>query len=373
MKKFLPALCLLLCVVGFNVADHAVGTEFAVPGASAQQPQMTAAPDGTLYLVYGAAHTIYCVVSSDGGNSFGLPVALEAGGMLMLGRHRGPRVAATSDAVMITAIVGKRGGGQDGNLLGWRSTDHGKTWGAPKVLNDVTDAAREGLHGFAAGPGDVLFAVWLDLRREGSAEGGTKLYGTISRDGGKSWEKNIRVYASPDGTICQCCHPSVTIDVRGVLHVMWRNALRGSRDLYYISSVDGGKTFASAQKLGHGTWPLDACPMDGGEITTTRNGTIDSVWRRKEEILVSSPGKEEEKALGQGRNPVIAYGTKGRYVAWDDATTKQAVLLGPGTSKPVPLGRQSQFVDLASPDGKVVAAWEEIRGEQKVVRVQALN
>ena len=373
MKKFLPALCLLLGLVGFNVADHAVGTEFAVPGASAQQPQMTAAPDGTLYLVYGAAHTIYCVVSSDGGNSFGLPVALEAGGMLMLGRHRGPRVAATSDAVMITAIVGKRGGGQDGNLLGWRSTDHGKTWGAPKVLNDVTDAAREGLHGFAAGPGDVLFAVWLDLRREGSAEGGTKLYGTISRDGGKSWEKNIRVYASPDGTICQCCHPSVTIDARGVLHVMWRNALRGSRDLYYISSVDGGKTFASAQKLGHGTWPLDACPMDGGEITTTRNGTIDSVWRRKEEILVSSPGKEEEKALGQGRNPVIAYGTKGRYVAWDDATTKQAVLLGPGTSKPVPLGRQSQFVDLASPDGKVVAAWEEIRGEQKVVRVQALN
>ncbi len=106
-------------------------TEFAVPGASAQQPQMTAAPDGTLYLVYGAGRTIYCVVSSDGGKSFGLPAALEAGGMLMLGRHRGPRVAATKDAVTITAIAGKRGGGQDGDLLAWRSTDHGKTWGQP--------------------------------------------------------------------------------------------------------------------------------------------------------------------------------------------------------------------------------------------------
>ena len=88
----------------------------------------------------------------------------------------------------------------------------------------MTDAAREGLHGFAAGPGNVLFAVWLDLRRDASSEGGTKLYGTISRDGGQSWEKNVRVYASPDGTICQCCHPSVTIDAKGVLHVMWRNA-----------------------------------------------------------------------------------------------------------------------------------------------------
>jgi len=373
MKMFLPALALLLCAAGFIVADHAVATEFAVPGASAQQPQMSAAPDGTFYLVYGAGHTIYCVVSNDGGKSFGLPTALEGGGTLMLGRHRGPRVAAASDAVIITAIVAKREGGQDGNLLAWRSTNQGKTWSAPTVLNDVKDAAREGLHGLAAGPDNVLFAVWLDLRRDESSERGTKLYGTISRDGGTSWEKNVHVYSSPDGTICQCCHPSATVDARGVLHVMWRNALNGSRDLYHISSVDGGKTFGSAQKLGHGTWPLNACPMDGGEMATARDGAIDSVWRRQEEVFVFSPDKEEEKALGKGRNPVIAYGTKGRYVAWDDAASKQAVLLNPGTSKPVPLGAQSQFVDLASSAGKVVAAWEEIRGEQKVVRVQVLD
>jgi len=373
MKQFLRALVLLLCVAGSSVADQSTGVEFAVPGTSAQQPQMAAAPDGTLYLVYGAGHTIYCVLSRDSGKSFGLPAALEAGGMLMLGRHRGPRVAATKDAVMITAIVGKRRGGQDGNLLAWRSTDHGKTWGRPVVLNDVTDAAREGLHGLAAGPGNLVFAVWLDLRKEESSDGGTKLYGTISKDGGKNWGKNQRVYASPEGTICQCCHPSVTIDAGGVLHVMWRNALNGSRDLYHAASIDGGKTFASIQKLGRGTWPLNACPMDGGEITSAGSGQIDSVWRRQEEVFAASPGKVE-KALGKGRNPVIAYGRNGRYVAWDDAETKQSVLLSPGTSMPVPLGTQSQFVDLAtSSAGEVVAAWEETRGEHKVIRVQVLN
>jgi len=372
MRNFVRVLTLLLGAAGSSAADHAVGTEFAVPGASVQQPQMTAAPDGTLYLVYGAGRTIYCVVSSDGGESFGPPAALEAGGQLMLGRHRGPRVAATNDAVTITAIAGKLGGGRDGDLLAWRSTDHGKTWSAPTVLNDMTDAAREGLHGLAAGPGNVLFAVWLDLRRDESSEGGTKLYGTISRDGGKSWKKNVRVYASPDGSICQCCHPSVTIDAKGALHVMWSKSLNGSRDLYYSSSVDGGKTFVSARRLGDGTWTLNACPMDGGDMTTAGNGKIDSVWRRQEEIFAVSPGNEEQ-VLGKGRNPVIAYGSKGRYVAWDDVGTKQAVLLSPGTSKPVPLGKQSQFVDLASSVGKVVAAWEEIRGEQNVVRVQVFD
>ncbi|MSO23772.1 MAG: exo-alpha-sialidase [Acidobacteria bacterium] len=210
MKQFLPALALLLCVAGSSVADQSTGAEFAVPGTSAQQPQMAAAPDETLYLVYGAGQTIYCVVSRDGGKSFGLPAALESGGMLMLGRHRGPRVAATKDAVTITAIAGKRGGGQDGNLLAWRSTDHGKTWGAPTVLNDVTDAAREGLHGLAAGPGNLVFAVWLDLRKDESSDGGTKLYGTISSDGGKNWGKNQRVYASRKGPSANVAiHPSL--------------------------------------------------------------------------------------------------------------------------------------------------------------------
>ena len=354
-------------------AEQGAGAEFAIPGASAQQPQMAAAPDGTFYLVYGAGHTIYCAASRDGGKSFGVPAALEAGGMLMLGRHRGPRVAATKDAVTITAIAGKRGGGQDGNLLSWRSTDHGMTWGQPVVLNDVTDAAREGLHGFAAGPGNVLFAVWLDLRKDESSEGGTKLYGTISRDGGRTWGKNQRVYASPQGTICECCHPSVAIDAKGVLHVMWRNVLNGSRDLYFTASMDGGKTFASAQKLGHGTWTLDACPMDGGDITMATTGQIHSVWRRQGEIYAAAPGKEEE-FLGKGRNPVITYGRNGRYVAWDDTESKQAVFLSPGMLEPASLGIQSQFVDLATTSaGKVVAAWEETREKQKVVRVQVLN
>jgi BNR repeat-like domain len=371
MKQYLQGLALLLCATASCLADRGIAAEFAVPGISAQQPQMAAGPDGTLYLVYGAGQTIFCAASRDGGKSFDTPAALETGGLLMLGRHRGPRVAATKDAVTITAIIGKRGRGQDGDLLAWRSTDHGKTWGQPVVLNHEKDSAREGLHGFAGGPGNLLFAVWLDLRQDKSS--GTKLYGTVSKDGGKSWEKDRLVYASPQGTICQCCHPSVTIDAKGVLHVMWRNALDGSRDLYHAASNDGGKTFAPAGKLGRGTWPLNACPMDGGEMTIAGDGQIDSVWRRQEDIFVAS-ASEEEKVLGKGRNPVIAYGKAGRYVAWEDAESKGAVLHRPGAAKPVTLGTQSQFVDLASTSsGQVAAAWEETRGDYRVVRVQVLD
>jgi len=55
----------------------------------------------------------------------------------------------------------------------------------------------------------------------------------------------------------------------------------------------------------------------GGGMTIAGNETIDCVWRPQDEVFAVSPGQEQEKALGKGRNPVIAYGPKGRYVAWD--------------------------------------------------------
>ena len=47
---------------------------------------------------------------------------------------------------------------------------------------------------------------------------------------------------------------------------MWRNSLDGARDMFVSESRDGGRTFSNARKLGSGTWPLKACPMDGGHL-----------------------------------------------------------------------------------------------------------
>ncbi len=105
----------------------------------------------------------------------------------------------------------------------------------------------------------------------------------LPTDGGRTWSKNIRIYASPDGTICQCCDPSLAIDQQGVIHVMWRNVLSGSRDFYLAESKDG-EHFGAARKVGEGTWKLDACPMDGGGMAFDR-GRIVTVWRRESEIF----------------------------------------------------------------------------------------
>ncbi len=371
MRQLVFLFALLICCSASALAGSAI-LEFPVPGVSAQQPQMAVALDGTLYLVYGAGNTIYCAASLDGGKQFSPATVIEVPGFLALGRHRGPRVAATQTGVVVTAIVGKQGRGKDGNLLAWRSVDFGKKWSQPAVINDVAESAREGLHGTAGGPNGILFAVWLDLRSTSDQDQGTKLYGAVSHDGGKSWQKNQIVYSSPDGTICQCCHPSVTIDGTGAFHVMWRNALWDSRDLYHIVSRDSGKSFEAAERFGQGTWSLNSCPMDGGDLIVGSNSRVAAVWRREDKVYVSGLN-DAETLVGTGRNPVIAQGTTGNYIAWEDTATKTGVLLAPGTSRPLPLGQKSQYIDLAQFNGRIAAAWEETRGEHQVVRLQVLE
>ena len=163
-------------------------TQSAVVTANteAREPQAAVSEQGKIFIAYGQGNTLFCAASSDGGKSYGSVVRVGAAGNLALGMRRGPRIAVSGDTVVVTAVYGAQGGGRDGELLAWRSKDGGGSWQGPVTINDVSGAAREGLHGMAAGSakGEVACA-WLDLRSKG-----TKIYTSVSQDGGKVWSAN---------------------------------------------------------------------------------------------------------------------------------------------------------------------------------------
>jgi hypothetical protein len=317
-----------------------------------RQPQLAAA-HGRVAMTFGSGGAVYFASSPDEGRTFDAPVKVARVGALALGRHRGPRLAILKDAMVISAVAGERtnadahahGLPEAGDLLAWRSTDNGKTWSRAGVINDTPGAAREGLHAMTAA-GGALFAVWLDLRAKG-----TRLYGARSEDGGATWSRNVLVYESPDGTICQCCDPALAADTDGRVYVMWRNVISGSRDLYYTVTADG-KRFAPARKLGDGSWPINACPMDGGGLVVD-NGAVVSAWRRDSEVFLTA-GDGSEKAIGAGKDVAIA---RGPWVAW----TKNGgiEILRPGGAAAEVIAKEGAFANLvALPDGTVLAAWE---------------
>ena len=324
---------------------------------AAHEPQM-AANGSFVAMTFGAGNAIYFSASHDSGRTFSKPVKVAEAAVLPLTRHRGPRVALTPNAIVITAVMGQaadhgphaHGLPADGDLLMWRSTDGGKTWSNGVSINDVPGAATEGLHALASDGKGNLFAIWLDSR----FVQGKQLYGAHSSDGGATWSQNLVIYHSPAGTICECCHPSLTMDDHGQIFAMWRNVLDGSRD-FYVSSSKDGVHFNTAQKLGNGTWKLNACPMDGGGAVIDR-GQLVSAWRRENQVYLSPLGKPET-ALGTGKDVAIAAGAKGVYVAWSSGPGLE--IHTPGSAAPKPLAPVGSFVNLvALQDGSVLAAWE---------------
>lgn len=330
-----------------------------------RQPHAAVDEDGAIYVVYGSGDGVYCSISLDG-THFGPPHKVGEVDRLHLGKRRGPRIAASAEAIVVTAI------GRAGDVLAWRSTDRGKTWHGPvRVNDDAPGKALEALHALAMGPGGEVFTVWLDLRN-----GSNEIYGAGSADGGKTWSASRLVYRSPDGTVCECCHPAVTYDAEGGLYVMWRNWLDGNRDLYMAFSSDGGKTFGPAEKLGTGSWRLNACPMDGGYLAVTSPGQVTTAWRRQGNVYRTDPGTEREQLLGPGEQPWVAATREAAYVVWLDRPENDLWLATPHAQTSQKLADAASDPMIAAPiagTGPVVAVWEAAESDATTIMATIID
>ncbi len=320
--------------------------------SEAREAQVAIGSDHRIYVAYGVGNTTFVSVSQDEGKTYGSPIKVAESGKLSLGMRRGPRIVAHNGIVTVTSTYAMQGGGRDGDILAFKSTDYGKTWSTRVKVNDVEGAAREGLHAMAIAPDGTIACTWLDLRSKG-----TKIFASISKDGGSSWSENRLVYASPSGSVCECCHPSVAYDQNGKLFIMFRNSLDGARDMYLAGSTDGGRTFASGSKLGLGTWMLNACPMDGGNFVLDGLGQVKAFWRRENNVFLSK-ASGSETLLSQGRQPWMATGSEGDYLVWSDGSTLLAHT--PTEQKSKLSENANDGVVSASLDGKlVISAWTE--------------
>lgn len=341
--------------------------------ADVHAPQAAVDAKGRVFVVYASAALVSMSISSDSGASFGAPVAVGRIGKIAVGMRRGPRVAALPQAVVVSAIGGARGDGHDGDLVAWRSTTAGISWGAPVRVSDLPGSAREGLHAMAAGRKGELACAWIDVR-----SGKGEVYAAFSGDEGATFGANRLVYHSPEGSVCECCHPSLAFDAQGTLYVMFRNQLDGARDMYVTESKDGGKTFSTTRKIGTGTWKIAACPMDGGALAVDAAGKVTSIWRREQTLFQAEIGARAitERELKPGEQAWIAAGDRGPYCAWLTQRGGDLWVLQPRSPEPTKLAGDAVDPMLAvSVDGKgpVIAVWESVARKSSAICVARLD
>ena len=157
--------------------------------AKGQMPNLATDKTGNVQLVYGNGDSIMYSASVDHGESFSKPSLVALLPRLFATAMRGPQIAFTDAGVTILAA------NQLGDIFSYRKDEAG-SWTKNARVNDVDTVAKEGLMALG-GDGKILFAIWLDLR--GNKR--NKIVGTKSTDGGKTWSKNMLIYASPDSSV----------------------------------------------------------------------------------------------------------------------------------------------------------------------------
>jgi hypothetical protein len=313
---------------------------------------------------------VFVAVSRDGGMTFGAPSRVNReNGEAYVSGELPPRVALARSAV----------GGDPGIVVAWtarlantevrvaRSRDGGRTFGSPEVLQAKDAPGDRGWHALTVDQAGRAHVIWLDHR--GLAEdwdappapkpsAGTQPADEFAES--MSMASRSGIYYHGEGqsrgehmlamSVCYCCKTALAAGPKGALYAAWRHVYPGSiRDIAFIASADGGRTFGTPGRVSVDGWQLDGCPDDGPAMTVGPDNRVHIVWP----TVIG--GTEPEGAI------FYASSTDGRA-------------FGPRIRVPT-LGspRPTHPVLALDEAGRVVVAWDEMQGTARKVVVRTMT
>ena len=155
-----------------------------------------------------------------------------------------------------------------------RSTDNGKTFSEPTVLNrpaekDLSDVLGEGLamtNSFGTmgvAPDGTVITAWQDVAGMIGSSSGANGAVAISRDDGKTFEAE-RI-ALPGNAVCPCCQFTIAFS-DDTTYIGYRKIYADGRDSTVARWSNGGRTFEGESRLDLGRWDINGCPLKPTEL-----------------------------------------------------------------------------------------------------------
>ena len=247
--------------------------------ACARTVTPTMAPDGTLWLAFVVGGRVLVTHSTDLGQSFAAPVAVNPAPVhLDNGPDARPKIAVDAGGRVFVAYAIFKDDKFNGEVFFSRSTDHGASFETPRPL--VGDQASQRFETISVDAGGALFAAWLDKRNvvaaknSGTSYVGAGLAYSWSVDGGVSFTPS-RI--ALDNT-CECCRLGVAFAGPARPAIVFRNTFGGTvRDHAVITFADHDHPGAP-HRVSVDNWVIDACPHQGPSLAISPAGTYHAVW-----------------------------------------------------------------------------------------------
>lgn len=293
--------------------------------ADAAEPAIAADKEGNTFVVFvehggKASADVYLQKYKKGLEPSGAKVRVSSDGSAKTWRGDPPTVAVGPDGTVYVGWTRALAVGKGTDLVISTSSDGGQTFDLPVKVNDDTKPASHGMHSLAVGTDGRVYVAWLDERNVKTSphmasvtghendsalpdgfefveahhtdksdpeptptpkpaaeesEPNSEVFFSFSDDGGKTFAPNKKVAAD----VCPCCKTSMLAASDGKVYVSWRQVLPGDlRHIAVASTADKGESFSQRTIVSDDQWKINACPVSGAAMLNGANNVLTVVW-----------------------------------------------------------------------------------------------
>lgn len=374
------------------------GGSFAAPFGISHPDKKVSPPamaiyEGKIFISYIREEgDVYVTTLSADGKTLIAPVKVNDAASLANGIHQNPGLSlGPKGEIYITWTSPREGDEFAADIRIAVSTDGGKTFLPSVAINDNPTSSSRGFESIAVIKDGTISIVWLDGRDK--KNGVSSAYFSRSTDGGRTFEKNIKL----DDNACPCCRTAITSGVNGAVYASWRKVFDGDiRDMVVAASKDNGRAFQQPAVVSRDQWAIQGCPHRGPSMDIDEKGVLYYSWYTEGSdglpgiyLSASKDGGKtftSKESLPVGNrvfpdHPKLTVGKNGTvYLVWEEKTPVLSKIMfasyreGKWFSKPEQLSqgvrRSYEPVVSASDDGTVYVVWtyDEIRFTKVVIR-----
>jgi hypothetical protein len=207
--------------------------------------------------------------------------------------------------------------------------------------------------------------------------------------------------------VCYCCKTALAAGPGGALYAAWRHVYAGNiRDIAFIASHDGGRTFDAPERVSEDRWQLAGCPDDGPAMAVDRDGRVHVVWptviggdtpqgalfhaTTRDGRAFTSRVRIPTPASPKPSHPQLTIADDGRLiVAWDesvDGVRRAMMAIGAAAGDgavafasplvldpPSDAARSAVYPALALSGAHALAAWTSGSGEASAIAIRRLS
>ncbi len=246
-------------------------------------PTTVFAIDGKMYVVFSQHGHIYLTTSTDQGKTFQSPTVVNRNPELIYddGENR-PKIVLGKSGEVFISWTHKTPGKYSGDVRFTRSLDGGKTFDDPLTINSDRAIISHRFETMAMDQQGRIYLIWIDKRDSEKAKKNNQDYAGVSLYYALSDDAGESFHPNKKlvDHSCECCRIALDNDSQGKVVALWRHVYPVNMRDHAIAYVNPEKPTIEGMpvRASDDGWQIDGCPHHGPDLSIDDKDRAHLAW-----------------------------------------------------------------------------------------------